>query len=102
MKAKVNMLKENSKNKNIQEMYNGINEFKKGYQPHPYVAKKYDGKIMPNTIRILNRWKRCYRNFLNVNQSNSREGSETCTVEADIPEPSLLEIEINHREFKKE
>ena len=30
MKAKVNMLKENSKNKNIQEMYKGINEFKKG------------------------------------------------------------------------
>ena len=31
MKAKVNKLEENSKNKNIWEMYKGINEFKKGY-----------------------------------------------------------------------
>jgi len=29
MKAKVNKFEENSKNKNIREMYNGINEFKK-------------------------------------------------------------------------
>ena len=31
MKEKVNELEENSKNKNIQKMYKGINEFKKGY-----------------------------------------------------------------------
>ena len=29
MKAKVNKLEENSKNKHIREMYKGINEFKK-------------------------------------------------------------------------
>ena len=37
MKAKVNKLEENCKNKNIQEMYKGINEFKKGYPPCTYV-----------------------------------------------------------------
>ena len=42
MKAKVNKLEENSKNKNIREMYKRINEFKKGYQP----LKKYDGTIV--------------------------------------------------------
>ena len=31
MKAKVNKLEENSKNKNIQEMYKGVNEIKMGY-----------------------------------------------------------------------
>ena len=36
MKAKFNKLEENSKNKNIREMYTGINEFKKGYQPRTY------------------------------------------------------------------
>ena len=30
MKAKGNKLEENSRNKNIREMYKGINEFKKG------------------------------------------------------------------------
>ena len=39
MKAKVNKLEENSKNKNIREMYKGINEFKNGYQPRAYVIK---------------------------------------------------------------
>ena len=37
MKEKVNKLEENSKNKNIREMYKGINEFMKGYQPRAYV-----------------------------------------------------------------
>ena len=31
MKGKGNKLEENSKNKNIREMYKGINEFKKGF-----------------------------------------------------------------------
>ena len=31
MKAKVNKLEENSKSKNIREMYKGINNLKKGY-----------------------------------------------------------------------
>ena len=46
MKAKVNKLEENSKNKNIQEMCKRINEFKKGYQPRSYVIKKLDGTIV--------------------------------------------------------
>ena len=40
MKEKVNKLEENNKNKNIREMYKGINEFKKGYQPRAYVKIK--------------------------------------------------------------
>ena len=46
MKAKFNKLEENSKNKNIREMYKWINEFKKGYQPRAYVIKKHDGIIV--------------------------------------------------------
>ena len=56
MKVKVNKLKENSKNKNIWEMYNGVNEFKKCYQPHAYVIKKHDGTIVADTTSILKRW----------------------------------------------
>ena len=45
MKAKVNKLQENSKDKNFLEMNKGINEFKKGYPPRAYVIKKHDGTI---------------------------------------------------------
>jgi hypothetical protein len=33
LKDKVNELATNSKNKSIRDLYRGINEFKKGYQP---------------------------------------------------------------------
>jgi hypothetical protein len=33
MKDKINELESNSKNKNIKDLYRGITEFKKGYQP---------------------------------------------------------------------
>ena len=55
LKEKVNKLEENSKNKTIQEMYQGINEFKKGYQPRSYVIKKHNRTILGDKISILNR-----------------------------------------------
>jgi len=33
LKEKINNLETNSKNKNIRDLFRGINEFKKGYQP---------------------------------------------------------------------
>ena len=33
MKAKIHDLQTNSKNTNIRDLYRGINNFKKGYQP---------------------------------------------------------------------
>jgi hypothetical protein len=33
LKDKINGLATNSKNKNIRDLYRGINEFKRGYQP---------------------------------------------------------------------
>jgi hypothetical protein len=55
MRAKVNKLQEKSKNKNIWEMYEDINEFKKGYQPRAFVIKKDNDTIVANTS-ILSRW----------------------------------------------
>jgi hypothetical protein len=36
LKDKINELESNSKNKNIRDLYRGINEFKKGYQPRTW------------------------------------------------------------------
>jgi hypothetical protein len=33
LKDKINEIESDSKNKNIRDLYRGINEFKKGYQP---------------------------------------------------------------------
>jgi hypothetical protein len=37
--ATINELETNSKNKNIRDLYRGINDFKKGYQPRTNVVK---------------------------------------------------------------
>jgi hypothetical protein len=39
LEDKINELESNRKNKNIRDLYRGINEFKKGYQPRTYLVK---------------------------------------------------------------
>jgi hypothetical protein len=39
LKAKVNELETNSKNKNIRDLFRGISDFKRGYQPRTNVVK---------------------------------------------------------------
>jgi len=43
LKAKIEELETNSKIKNIRDLYRGITDFKKGYQPRPNIVK--DEKI---------------------------------------------------------
>jgi hypothetical protein len=43
LKDKVNELETNNKNKNIRDLYRGINEFKKGYQPRINITKDENG-----------------------------------------------------------
>ena len=70
MKAKVNKLDENSKNKNIWEIYKGINEFFKDYQPCAYIIKKYDGTIVADTTSILSRWEQYFSDLLTPQARN--------------------------------
>jgi hypothetical protein len=49
-------LNQTGKKKNIREMYSGINEFKKGYQPGTNLVKDEKGDLMPDPHKIANRW----------------------------------------------
>jgi site-specific DNA-adenine methylase len=51
---KINELKSNSKNKNIRDLYRGINEFK-GYQPRTNVVRDETGDLLADPHKILNR-----------------------------------------------
>jgi hypothetical protein len=46
----------NSKNKNIRDLYRGINKFKKGYQPRSNLVKDENGDLLADSHNILNRW----------------------------------------------
>jgi hypothetical protein len=62
LKGKINELAGNSKNKNIRDLYRGINEFKRGYQPRSNLVKDENGDLLVDSNTILNRWKSyCYQ-----------------------------------------
>jgi hypothetical protein len=47
----------NSKNKHIRDLYRGINEFKRGYQPRNNFVKDENGDLLVDSHSILNRCK---------------------------------------------
>jgi hypothetical protein len=55
LKGKIYELEINSKNKNIRDLYRGINEFKKGYQPRINIIKDENGNLLADTQSVLNR-----------------------------------------------
>jgi hypothetical protein len=57
LKGKINELATNSKKKNTTDLYRGINEFKKGYQPISNFLKDENGDLLADYNTILNRWK---------------------------------------------
>jgi hypothetical protein len=55
LKAKINELETNSKNKNIRELYRGISDFKKCYQRRTNMGKDENGSLVADCHSILAR-----------------------------------------------
>jgi hypothetical protein len=82
LKDKIYELAANSKNKNIRDLYRGINYFKKGYQPRSNLVKDKD------------RWKNYFSQLLNVHRASDVRQIEIHTAESFVPDPSPFEVEI--------
>jgi hypothetical protein len=54
------------KNKNIRDLYKGINEFQRGYQPRNNLVKDENGDLLADSHNILNRWKNFFSQLCNV------------------------------------
>jgi hypothetical protein len=54
LKDKINELAANSNNKNIRDIYRGITEFKRGYQPRNNLVKDENGDLLADSNNILN------------------------------------------------
>jgi hypothetical protein len=66
LKDKINQLAMNSRSKNIRDLYRGINEFRRGYQPRNNLLKDENGDLLADLHNILNRWKNCFTRLLKV------------------------------------
>jgi hypothetical protein len=57
LRTKINELETNSENKNIRDLYRGINVFKKGYQSRTNVLKDEKGDLVTDSHSILVWWR---------------------------------------------
>jgi hypothetical protein len=93
-KCKINELETNNKNKNIRDLYRGINEFKKGYQPRINIIKDENGNPLADPQNVFNRWKNFFNQVLSVHGVHDVRQMEIHTAEPLVPEPNLVKVEI--------
>jgi hypothetical protein len=85
----------------IRNLYRGINEFKKVYQPRTNLVKDERHDLLADPHRILNRWKNYFRELLNVRGAAGVRQTEIYTVEPFVPEPSASEVEVTIGKLKR-
>jgi hypothetical protein len=64
LEDEINKLETNNKNKNIRDLYRGINEFKKCYQTKINIIKGENGNLLADPQSVLNRWKNFFKQVL--------------------------------------
>jgi hypothetical protein len=66
LKDKINELETHNKNKDIKDLYRGLNEFKKGYQTRINIINDENGNLLADPHSVLNRWKHLFNQVQNV------------------------------------
>jgi hypothetical protein len=67
LKPKIEELETNSTIKNIRDLYRGISDFKKCYQPRTNVVKDEKSNLVADSHSIWARWRNYFSQLLSVN-----------------------------------
>ena len=94
LRAKIEELETNNKIQNIRDLYRGISDFKKGYQPRCYIVKDEKGDLVADSHGILARWRKYFSQLFNVHGVKDVGQAEIHTAEPLVPEPSASEVEL--------
>jgi hypothetical protein len=94
LKAKIEEVETNSKINNIRDLYRGINDVQKGYQPRTRIVKDEKGDLVADSHSIMVRWRNYFSQILNVHGVSDVRQAEIHTAETLVPEPSALEVEL--------
>jgi hypothetical protein len=86
---------------NIREIYRGINECKRGYQPRSNIVKHENGDLLADSNTILHRCKSYFSQLLNAPNVSDVRQIEIHKSEPLVPGPSHLEVEISIAKLKK-
>jgi hypothetical protein len=94
LKSKIEEMETNSKINNIRDLYRGINDVKKGYQPRTRIVKDEKVDLVADSHSIMARWRTYFSQILNMHEVSDVRQAEIHTAELLVPEPSALEIEL--------
>jgi len=94
LRDKIEELETNSKIKYIRDLYRGINDFKKGYQPRCNIVKDRKGDLAAVSHSIVARWRKYFSQLFNVHGVKDVGQAEIHTAEPLVPEPSAAEVEL--------
>jgi hypothetical protein len=100
LKDKINESELNSKSKNIRDLYRGMTEFKKSYQPKTNLVKDERGNLLTDPKKNLTRWKNFFCRLLNIQGEGGIRQTEIHIAELSVPDPSAAEVEIAIRKLK--
>jgi hypothetical protein len=100
LKGNINEVETNNKNKNIKDLYRGINEFKEGYQSRINIIKDENGNLLTDPKSVLSRWKNFFNQLLNIHGVHDVRQMDIHTAEPLVSEPSLVEVEIDIGKLK--
>jgi hypothetical protein len=84
LKAKIEDLETNSKINNVRELYRGINDFRKGYQPRTIIVKDEKGDVVADSHSVMARWRKYFSQLLNVHGVNDIRQTEIHTAEPSV------------------
>jgi hypothetical protein len=101
LKDKINELEINNKNKNIRDLYRGINESKKGYQLRINIIKDENGNLLADPHSVLNSWKNLFNQVLNVDGVHDVRQMDIHTAKPLVPEHSLIKVGIAIGKLKR-
>jgi len=101
VKAKIYEIETNSKIKTIRDLYRGINDCKKGYQPRTNIVKDGKGDFVTDSHCILARWRNHFSQLCNVHGDNDVRQREIPTTESLVLEPSAIEVEMDTEKLKR-
>jgi hypothetical protein len=99
-KTKLLSSKQRVRTKNIRELYRGITEFKRGYQPRTNLAKDEMEDLFADYHNISNRWMNYSSQLLNIHGVNYVRQTEIYMIEPLVPQCSPLEDETVIKKLK--
>jgi hypothetical protein len=89
-----------SKINNNRDLYRGINDVKKGYQPRTGIVKDKKGDLVADSHSIMARWRNYFSQILNVHRVSDVRQAEIHTAKPLVPEPSIFEVELAIEKLK--